>query len=163
MIPRRAYVLITALSGSFLLAQAPASAGKTRDVQQGRRMTTIKLGEDSKMTALPAERERLQKFYAEVLGCKVTTKSDTFDLIQLGPDFFIGITYDPSALKNSDAQKALWLELRTDDPAGLKQKILAFGLKQLEFWDKEHFYFQAPGGQVFRLVGMTEDMSKWQR
>jgi catechol 2,3-dioxygenase-like lactoylglutathione lyase family enzyme len=115
------------------------------------------------MTALPAERERLRKFYGEVLGCKVMTKSDSFDLVRLGPDFYIGVAYDPQALNDSDAQKAIWLEIRVDDPAGLKQKILAFGIKQLEFWDKEHFYFQAPGGQVFRLIGMTEDMSNWQQ
>jgi hypothetical protein len=26
-----------------------------------------------------------------------------------------------------------------------------------------HFYFQAPGGQVYRLISAGEDMSKWQR
>ena len=45
----------------------------------------------------------------------------------------------------------------------MKEKIVGFGIKKVEFWDKEHFYFEAPGGQVFRLVGTTEDMSKWER
>jgi hypothetical protein len=40
---------------------------------------------------------------------------------------------------------------------------LEFGIEQVPFWDKEHFYFQAPGGQVFRLIGKTEDMSRRQR
>ena len=67
---------------------------------------------------------------------------------------------DHAALDDSHARKGIWLEIRTDDPEALKQKILAFGVQQVEFWDNEHFYFQAPGGRVFRLVGAIEDMSK---
>jgi len=84
------------------------------------------------------------------------------DLVRLGGDFGIGVVYDDSALSASDRLNSIWLDLRTDDPEELKQKILAFGIKEIEFWDKEHFYFQAPGGQVFRLVGKTEDVSKCQ-
>jgi hypothetical protein len=38
----------------------------------------------------------------------------------------------------------------------MKQKIIAFGVKVLAVPDHHH-YFQAPGGQVFRLVGINED------
>jgi len=58
---------------------------------------------------------------------------------------------------------SIWLDLRTDDSEGLKQKILGFGIPGIDFWDKEHLYFHAPGRQVFRLVGVSEDMSKWQQ
>jgi hypothetical protein len=85
------------------------------------------------------------------------------DLIQLGTDFYIGAVFDDSALSDADRLNSIWLELRVEDPGGLKQQILEFGCRQVEFWDKEHFYFQSPGGQVFRLVGETEDMSKWQQ
>jgi hypothetical protein len=44
----------------------------------------------------------------------------------------------------------------------MKRKILAFGVKEIETWDKAHLYFQAPGGQVFRLVGDGEDLSKFE-
>jgi hypothetical protein len=59
-------------------------------------------------------------------------------------------------------QQPLRTSLRADDPESLREKNLKFGIQRIEFWDKEHFYFQAPGVQVFRLVG-SEDMSKWQR
>jgi hypothetical protein len=62
----------------------------------------------------------------------------------------------------SDVLKSIWLDIRTDGVDELKNKILEFGIKPVPFWDKDHFYFQAPGGQVFRLVGAAEDMSKWQ-
>jgi hypothetical protein len=54
-------------------------------------MTRVSLGEHSKITVRPAERERLQKFYGDVLGCNVITKSMTFDLIQLRSNFNIGV------------------------------------------------------------------------
>jgi len=43
----------------------------------------------------------------------------------------------------------------------MKQKILAFGVKKLDVPDA-HLYFQAPGGQVFKLVGINEDLSKYE-
>jgi hypothetical protein len=43
----------------------------------------------------------------------------------------------------------------------MKQKILAFGVKKLDAPDA-HLYFQAPGGQVFRLVGINEALSKYE-
>ena len=126
-------------------------------------MTAIALGENSKMVIRPSERDRVQRFYRDVLGCRVTTKSKGMDLIRLGKDFYIGAVYDESALSDADRLNSIWLDLRTEDPIELKQEILEFGCQEVEFWDKEHFYFRAPGGQVFRLVGQTEEMSKWQQ
>ncbi len=124
---------------------------------------SVSLGEDSKMTVRPSERDRLERFYRDILRCNVITKSKTLDIIQMGKTFFIGVVYDDSALSESDFLKSLWLDLRTDRPEELRRKILSFGIKEIQYWDKEHFYFQAPGGQVFRLVGKNEDMSKWQQ
>jgi hypothetical protein len=124
---------------------------------------TVKLGENSKITVAPTERDRVRCFYSDVLGCKVIPKKE-LDLVQFsGGNFFIGVVYDAAALSEPEMLKAVWLDIRTEDPMGLNEKILGFGLKEVKFWDKEHFYFQAPGGQVFRLVGSTEDMSKWQQ
>jgi hypothetical protein len=43
----------------------------------------------------------------------------------------------------------------------MRQRILDFGVRKLDIPDP-HLYFQAPGGQVFRLVGINEDMSKYE-
>jgi len=40
----------------------------------------------------------------------------------------------------------------------MTQKILDFGVRKLEAPDP-HLYFQAPGGQCLRLVGLDEDLS----
>jgi hypothetical protein len=125
-------------------------------------MTGVSLGENSKMTVLPSKRDKIQRFFGDVLGCQVIKKPEA-DIIRLGNSFYIGVVYDDSALSESDALKSIWMEIRTDRPEELKQKTLKFGIKEIKYWDKEHFYFQAPGGQVFRLVDNSEDMSKWQR
>jgi hypothetical protein len=126
-------------------------------------MTSLSLGESSKLTVLPLERDQIRKFYREVLGCPQTRESERADFFRIGTNFYLGVVYDDSALSMSDRMKSIWLELRTDRPDELKQEILKSGIKEIEYFDKEHFYFQAPGGQVFRLAGTTEDMSKWQR
>jgi hypothetical protein len=126
-------------------------------------MTTVSLGENSKLTALPSERASIRKFYQDVLGCPQTRESDRADFFRIGSNFYLGVVYDDFALSVSDRMKSIWLELRTDSPEELKQKILKLGIQEIEYWDKEHFYFQAPGGQVFRLASTTENMSKWQQ
>ena len=45
----------------------------------------------------------------------------------------------------------------------IKAKVLQFGIKETQYRDRDRFYFQAPGGQVYRLISTAEDMSKWQR
>lgn len=126
-------------------------------------MTNVSLGEHSKLTANPGERDRVRKFYTQVLGCPATKESEKIDIFRIGTDFSMGVVYDDFALSAADGLKSIWLELRTPEPKALKARILEFGIQQVPFWDKEHFYFQAPGGQVFRLAGKTEGMSRWRR
>jgi hypothetical protein len=57
--------------------------------------------------------------------------------------------------------KAIYLELKAEDVEEMKRKIVAFGVKVLEVPDP-HLYFQAPGGQVLRLVGINEDLAKYE-
>jgi hypothetical protein len=162
-----------ALSTLALVAIAIAGPARAGDVSndkngsllptQGSSVTSVTFGENSKLTALPSERERIRAFYHDLLGCPITRKSDRADFFKIGETFYLGVVYDDAAQSEQDRMKSIWLELLTDHPAELKQKILNFGIPEIQYWDKEHFYFQAPGGQVFRLAGATEDMSKWQK
>jgi hypothetical protein len=51
-------------------------------------MTGVSLGENSKMTALASERDRIQRFFGDVLGCQVTKKPEA-DIIRLGNNFIL--------------------------------------------------------------------------
>ncbi len=122
-------------------------------------MTTVSLGANSKIAALLSERERIQQFYRDVLGCDVDFKPEA-DLIWLRPDFYLGVVYEDPAAGESQLLMAIWLELRVERPEELKEKILRFGVTTIEYpRDEDHFYFQAPGGQVFRLVSNAEEMN----
>lgn len=114
-------------------------------------MTDITLGKNARMTVLPSAQELLQKFFRTVLGCEITKKEEGYDIIHLDGGN-MGVMYRDNALSEEDFMKATWMELTTEDPEKLKQKILDFGIKEIEYYDKAHFYFQAPGGQVFRLA-----------
>lgn len=53
----------------------------------------------------------------------------------------------------------MWLEIKSDNVEEMRRKILESGLvRKLEVPDP-HLYFQAPGGQCLRLVGIDEDLS----
>jgi hypothetical protein len=87
-------------------------------------------------------------------------QNDEIDRFQLDDVHFCFI-WQIGALAESDFLKAIYLELKTHNTEEMKQKILAFGVKTLDIPDV-HLYFQAPGGQVFRLVEINEDLSKYE-
>lgn len=156
----RAILFAGVIAAPFTTYSGPAVASGTR---KGTAMTTVSLGEHAKLVVSPSERGRVRKFYVDVLGCEQTKKSDAIDIFRIGKTLFVGIVYQRGAQSASARLNGVWLELRTADPAALRRRIEDFGIEGIKYWDKDHFYFQAPGGQVFRLVADTEDMSKWQR
>ena len=95
------------------------------------------------MTARPSDRNRIQEFYRDVPGCTIVEKPD-IDLVWLGKNFHIGFRYEDGALTDAELLRGLWLELRVDQPAALKKKILEFGTREIPYWDKEHFLFRLP-------------------
>lgn len=62
-----------------------------------------------------------------------------------------------------DLRQSIWLELRSDEPALLRKRIVDFGVTQIDIPGADHLYFQAPGGQVFRLVRNGEDLSRFEK
>jgi len=83
------------------------------------------------------------------------------DVVRLGEDFFIGFLYGDVSDESEFLRTArsVWLELKADDVEEMSRRILASGLvRRLEVPDT-HLYFQAPGGQCLRLVGIGEDLS----
>ena len=123
-------------------------------------MAKVIFGNHSAVFAARSEQDRIRKFYCDVLGCKVRVKTDEVDRFQLDEVHFCFV-WQSVALDEGDFLKATYLELKTDNIEEMKQKILAFGVKKLDVPDA-HLYFQAPGGQVFRLVGIDEDLSLYE-
>jgi len=124
-------------------------------------MTATMIGNHAKLTARPADRAHIRRFYQDVLGCQMTKESDEMDYLRFGGDFFLTVIYNGTTLPADEQTRAVWLELKTEDPAGLTRKVRAFGVKELDNCEQGRLYFQAPGGQVFRIVGASEDLSRF--
>jgi catechol 2,3-dioxygenase-like lactoylglutathione lyase family enzyme len=139
-------------------------------------MARVIFGNHSAVRVRRTERERIRKFYCDVLGCKITREFDDKDDFRIGDGFYIaflygkgdgqeankGVTYAAEdVLNDEDFLKAIFLELKSDNVEEMRQKIVGFGVKVLDVPDV-HLYFQAPGGQVFRLVGINEDLSRYE-
>jgi catechol 2,3-dioxygenase-like lactoylglutathione lyase family enzyme len=126
-------------------------------------MAKVIFGNHSAVRVPRTEKDRIRKFYRDVLGCDVMRESDQKDDFRMEGNFYIAFLYENEgvALDESGFLKAIYLELKADDVEEMRQKIVAFGVNVLEVPDP-HLYFQAPGGQVFRLAGINEDLSKYE-
>jgi hypothetical protein len=54
------------------------------------------------------------------------------------------------------------LEIKSDNVEEMSRKILESGVVEKLDIPDPHLYFQAPGGQCLRLVGINEDLSKYE-
>ncbi len=125
---------------------------------------TIAIGNHHLLTIRASERSRVRSFYGDLLDCELQSHDRgvtanipvNIDVFHLGSGDIIGVAYvdeGSPTLSDDDARLACWLELKTDDPDALIGKLKDFGVKEItDFWDKDHFYFYAPGGQVFRII-----------
>jgi len=106
------------------------------------------------------DRDSIRKFYCDVLGGKIIKADPERDFVRLGEDFFIVLYGDvPDESEFLRTARSVWLEIKSDNVEEMRRKILESGLvRKLEVPDP-HLYFQAPGGQCLRLVGIDEDLS----
>src|SRR5690242_1052569 len=123
-------------------------------------MARIIFGNHSSVIVPRHDREGIRKFYCDVLGGEITKADPERDFVRLGADFYIGFLYGdvPDESEFLRSARSVWLEIKSDSVDEMTRKILDFGVRKLDIPDP-HLYFQAPGGQVLRLVGIDEDLS----
>lgn len=126
-------------------------------------MAKVVFGNHAAARVPRAEKDRIRRFYRDVLGGEITREGDQKDDVCLGGHFYIAFLYedDGVALPESDGLRAIYLELKTDDVEDMRRRIVDFGVTVLDVPDP-HLYFQAPGGQVLRLVGIDEDLAHYE-
>lgn len=139
-------------------------------------MANVIFGNHSALRVPKLEKDRIRKFYCDVLGGKLMRSFEDKDDICIGGNFYISFLYgagngggadkgvnyaSAECLSEPDFLKAIFLELKTDHVEEMKSRIVEFEVKVLEVPDA-HLYFQAPGGQVFRLVGLNKDLSNYE-
>jgi len=124
-------------------------------------MTKIILGNHSSVLVPRQDRDNIRKFYCDVLGGKFTKEESDRDFLHLGENFYIVFLYGdvPDESTFLRTARSVWLEIKSDNVEEMSRHILKSGLVRRIDLPDPHFYFQAPGGQCFRLVGIDEDLS----
>ena len=129
-------------------------------------MAKVIFGNHAAVVVPRQDRDRIREFYRDILGFRIMRETDDKDDFQLGEDnyFHLSILYGDFADESEFLRsgKSIYLELKSDDIEAMRQKIIDAGVMVMELPDP-HLYFQAPGGQVFRLVGINEDLSEYER
>ena len=113
------------------------------------------IGNHMKFNVHKSLRERVRSFYLEVLECTpMTSPASDLDLFLFSDSFILGVFFCEQAevLSEEEHLKAAWVEIKAKDVQEVKRRLIEFGVKEVEYPDKSRFYFQAPGGQVFRLA-----------
>jgi catechol 2,3-dioxygenase-like lactoylglutathione lyase family enzyme len=124
-------------------------------------MANVIFGNHSSVIVPRKDRDSIRKFYCDVLGGKITKADPERDFVRLGEDFYIAFLYGdvPDESGFLRTARSVWLEIKSDNVEEMSRKILESGLvRKLEVPDP-HLYFQTPGGQCLRLVGIDEDLS----
>jgi len=123
-------------------------------------MAKVIFGNHSSVIVPIKDRDNIRKFYCDVLGGTITKAEDERDFVRLAGNFIAflyGDVADESGFSRS--ARAMWLEIKSDNVEEMSKKILESGLvRKLDIPDP-HLYFQAPGGQCWRLAGIDEDLS----
>jgi hypothetical protein len=123
----------------------------------------VTIGNHLKMTVSSALKTTTREFYGGLLGLKpIPSPAGNLDLYEFPGGFVLGLFFSDDRaelLTENDYLKATWLELKVDDLAGWKERLQKFGVTEIEYDDPSRFaepyprfFFQAPGGQVFRLA-----------
>jgi hypothetical protein len=123
-------------------------------------MAKIVFGNHSSVLVPRHDRDAIRHFYRDVLGGVLVRAEPERDFFRLANDFYIAFLYAEVADESEFLRSArsVWLEIKSDDVEETKRKILDSGVRKLDVPDP-HLYFQAPGGQCLRLVGIGEDLS----
>ena len=124
-------------------------------------MPRVILGNHSSVQVPRQDRDRIRRFYCDVLGGEITKADPERDFVRLGENFYIVFLYGDVSGESEHSRSlgGIWLELKSDDVEAMRRKIVESGLVRKLDMPDPHLYFQAPGGQCLRLVGIDEDLS----
>lgn len=111
------------------------------------------MGTNVKVIVGEAARPRVRAMF-EALG--VTQRQELpegIDIFVLDDGGNVAFFYG-DALGEEDLSRAVWLELRVDALEEAEKALDALSIPRVEYVDKTHSYFRAPGGLVFRLAAL---------
>jgi hypothetical protein len=112
------------------------------------------IGLNHRLSVASTHKQQTRALYEGVLGATATSPRPEVVIFTFVNGSGIGVFYvDPDRVLTPEQHlKAIWLEFEVEDENATAAKLEALGMRPFEYFDKAHKYFQAPGGQVFRLA-----------
>ena len=99
-------------------------------------------------------REAMRSVMQAAFGCARVSPMDDFDAFTFEDGGSLGVYFVPDGKALTPEQHkeiGTWVEIDADDLDATEAALGEQGVTRFEYFDKEHRYFQLPGGQVFRL------------
>lgn len=115
-------------------------------------MTNV--GRNMRLSVDQKFRSQTRAFYEGVLGCSVKTPMPDLEVYTFtnGANIEVYFVEPSEALTPQQHMPAAWIEFEVDDEDAVARALAAMRIEPFDYFDKTHRYFQAPGGQVFRLA-----------
>lgn len=90
----------------------------------------------------------------ETAGGAVLPRGTDVEVFAFDGGASVAFFYVPAgqALTPPQHLRAIWLEFEVEDVGRTTGALAQLGIEPFEYEDQTHPYFQAPGGQVFRLA-----------
>src|SRR5476651_2156126 len=101
----------------------------------------ITFGVRAHLFAHPDLKEKLTEFFTKILGCETTQRPGMPILVIRFPNSTVSVEFTEDALNEQQARRGTWLEVKPNDPAALKDKVLAEGLTRIVHHTSDRFYF----------------------
>jgi len=116
---------------------------------------TAHIGPNHRLSVARTLKTETRALYQGVFGAAVDVLKPDLEIFRFANGSNIGVYYvDPAeALTPEQHMNAIWLEFEVDDERAAAASLEKIGMRPFDYADKTHLYFQAPGGQVFRLAG----------
>lgn len=128
---------------------SPSSRG-----YRGVKIAVAQLNTNVRSVAPQSVRADLKSMMTEVFDCAFVSPVEGLDAYTFEDGGSLGFYFvaDGEALSPKQHRDVgTWIEIGVADVEGTRDTLVAAGLSQLDYQDREHHYFQLPGGQVFRL------------
>lgn len=112
--------------------------------------------------AHPSERDELDRLFVEILGLPAGVSLDApgYDepvrVYRFTNGASLSVEFTRKTPHDGEVSHGAWLEIVVDDPEAVKKMVPEAGLRRIDFQGNNYFYFQAPGGQVFRIINQDQ-------
>jgi hypothetical protein len=122
----------------------------------------VAFGNRAHIFVSPKFKTELIRCFSTVLGCgepkslPVAGLSEPILAFAFPGGGSLSVEFTNEALNNENAHRGAWMEIHSDAPGELKERILNAKFRQVTYSATSTFYFEVPGGQVLGIYQPRE-------